>query len=262
MEPLLVSVIIPTRNSGATLERCLHSIMGQTYTRLEVIVIDNKSTDETLEVAKRFGVKLIQAGGERSEQTNIGAKSAQGEYLYRTDGDFVFDPDLISDAVNMVGQGFDAVVVNGTSDDSVSPWAKVRKVERDSYGHDWLRTAASFFRRDVFLELGGFNESITAGEDYDLHNRLVRAGYQVGKIDSRAIHLGEPLHLSEVVHKYIYYGSVIDSFLQENPGKGNWQISPVRWVIIKNIPKFRLGFFRFLVYHYAKYVAALIGWLS
>lgn len=262
MDSELVSVIIPTKNAGRTLEKTLHSLMAQTYEKIEIIVVDNESTDDTRDIAKRFGVSLIAAGNERSQQTNIGVRNSRGEYVWRTDADFVFDPELVSDAVNMIKQGFDAVSVNGTSYEGTSIWAEVRKAERDSLEKDWLRVAACFWKREAFLKLGGFNESMIAGEDTDLHNRAIRAGLRIGHIQAKAVHLGEPLHLSELVRKYVYYGSVIGTFIQENPGKAAWQISPIRVVYLKNLRTFGLNFFPFLLYHYVRYASAVLGYLS
>jgi len=260
----LVSVIVPSRNSAATLGKCLQSLKQQTYPNMEVIVVDNNSGDATRDIAKEFGVRLIVGGHERSEQTNIGARSAAGEFLYRTDADFVFDSSLIARSVGLARQGFDAIIVHGTSDPSVSRWARVRKAERDCFEGDWAHTAASFFRKSAFDSVGGFNERLNAFEDYDLNNRLLRAGFKIGRIDAKAVHLGEPKSLAEVVPKYIYYGNRrnVVEFASMNPGKGLWQISPFRIVYLKNMRKFGLDFFLFLVYYYVKYASALIGFFS
>lgn len=259
----LVSVVVPTRDSAVTLGRCLQSLLEQTYPNIEIIVVDNRSRDETQAIARQFGVKLIVAGTERSEQTNIGAKFASGEYIYRTDADFVFDSTLIAEAVRLCSSGYDAVIVHGTSDPTISYWARVRKIERDCFEGDWAHTAASFFTKEAFSSMGGFNEALTAFEDYDLTNRLLRAGYRIGRISEKAYHLGEPKSLSEIVWKYIYYGdrrNVLE-FAAGSPGKGMWQISPLRLVYIRNLRKFGLDFFPFLIYHYVKYASATIGFL-
>jgi glycosyltransferase involved in cell wall biosynthesis len=246
------------------LGRCLQSIREQTYPNIEIVVIDNQSWDKTQEIAKESGVNLIIAGSERSEQTNVGAKCARGMYLYRTDADFVLDPSLISQAVELSQSGFDAVIVHGTSDSTISRWARVRKAERECFEGDWAHTAASFFKKEAFDSVGGFNEALIAFEDYDLTNRIIRAGFKVGRIDARAVHVGEPKSLAEVVSKYIYYGDRknVTEFASKNPGKGLWQIMPVRLVYIKNLRKFGLDFFPFLVYHYVKYASAVIGFLT
>ncbi|QQR52503.1 glycosyltransferase [bacterium] len=67
-----VSVIIPTRNSAATLDACLKSVAGQTYTPIEIIVVDRDSTDTTKAIAKRFTKHVYNHGPERSAQVNYG----------------------------------------------------------------------------------------------------------------------------------------------------------------------------------------------
>jgi glycosyltransferase involved in cell wall biosynthesis len=59
----LVSVIIPTKNSESTIDYCLRSIRGQTYTNIEVIVVDNYSRDKTEEVAQKYGKVLSKGPG-------------------------------------------------------------------------------------------------------------------------------------------------------------------------------------------------------
>jgi probable beta-1,3-galactosyltransferase len=59
MEKPVVSVIIPTYKSSRTLEKCLESIKNQTYKNIEIIVVDNNSTDNTKEIAKKFTQKVI-----------------------------------------------------------------------------------------------------------------------------------------------------------------------------------------------------------
>lgn len=260
----LVTVIVPTHNSSATLASCLRSVKDQTYSNVELIVVDNHSQDRTGEIARGFGADLIVAGNERSKQTNLGAKAARGKYLYRTDADFVLEAALIERAVRVAESGCDAVIVHGTSDPTISRWARIHTKERECFEGDWAHTAASFFSKAAFEAVGGFNERLTAFEDYDLNNRLVRAGYKVGRIDARAVHLGEPRRLREVVLKYVYYGNRknLMEFASQNPGKGLWQILPLRLVYVRNLRKFGFDFFPFLVYHYVRYASALVGFLS
>jgi len=59
-QKLLVSVIIPTKNSGSTIGNCLESIMTQTYTNIEIVVVDNYSNDNTQEIAEKYTEKVIE----------------------------------------------------------------------------------------------------------------------------------------------------------------------------------------------------------
>ena len=75
----LVSVVVPTRNAGRTVETCLRSIRAQTWPALELIVVDNGSTDATWAVARRHADLALRGGPERSAQRNQGIAHAAGE---------------------------------------------------------------------------------------------------------------------------------------------------------------------------------------
>jgi len=238
--------------------------MAQTYKNTEIIVVDNESTDDTREIARTFDVSLLMSGNERSQQTNTGARHSTGHYIWRTDADCTFDSTLIEEAVQKIEEGFDAITISGTMDTTMGLWSKVRKAERDAVVGDWAHTAPSFFKRDAFFAVGGFNENLNAFEEYDLGNKLVRAGYSIGHINAKWYHLGEPKNLAEVVRKYVFvYGNKrnVREFARGNPGKGMWQIAPLRLVYLKHIRQFGLLFYPFLIYHYVRYTSSLIGYI-
>ena len=259
----LVSVIVPTKNSAATIQRCLQSLIVQTYENIEIIVVDNYSTDETRAVAERYGAKVFLKGTERSAQVNFGVGKAVGKYVYRVDSDFVLQPDVIREAVEACEKhGYDAIAIHNTSDPTVSFWARVRKAERDCYRNDELNVAARFWREDVLKVVKGFDEAIIAADDYDIHNRILRAGFRIGRIKSEEVHIGEPQTLAEVFRKHYYYGKNITKFIQKNPDKALLQLGPFRASYFKNIS----GFFSdpllivgFAIYQVVRYAAAVTG---
>jgi glycosyltransferase involved in cell wall biosynthesis len=264
-EPL-VSIVISTYNSERTLAKCLESIKNQTYKNTEIIVVDKNSRDKTVEIAKSYGAKVFVINAkERSEQKNFGVKQSRGKYVYIVDSDFIVEPEVIEEAIKKCeNENYDAICIHNTSDPTISFWSKVRKLERDCYKNDELNVAARFFKREIFEAIGGFNESLVAGEDYDFHNRLLERGFIIGRIQAQEIHIGEPKSLSEIVKKYYYYGKTIGEFIKANPQKGMKQLSPIRPAFIKNWKEFAkhptlaLGF---IVYQFAKYFSAGLGFL-
>lgn len=224
----LVSVIIPTKNSAEFLERSLASVRAQTYTPIEIIVVDNGSTDRTWEIASRAADTALRGGPERCSQFNAGARAAKGEYLYRIDADFTLAPGVVAEAVAACEAGADAVCVPNRSDTSVSFWSTVRDFERRMYDNEPVLVGARFFRKRVFDAVGGFDETLVAGEDYDLNNRLVAAGYKVVWIAAEETHLGEPKSLGEIARKSYYYGYTFAPFLRKSGARGIGQISPMR----------------------------------
>jgi len=96
---LLVSVIVPARNEEASLGACLQSLVEQTGVKMEIIVVDDGSTDRTREIAQSFaGVKVIQPGPlpegwtGKNNAVSAGAKLVRGEWLLFTDADTVHKP--------------------------------------------------------------------------------------------------------------------------------------------------------------------------
>jgi glycosyltransferase involved in cell wall biosynthesis len=261
-----VSIIIPTKNSAKTLTTCLDSLINQYYKNIEILVIDNHSTDNTLEIARKYTNAVYTFGPERSFQINYGVQMASGKYIYRVDSDFVLERNVIGEAVSMAElNGYGAIIIHNTSDPTVSFWAKVRKFERDMYdsGLDELKIAVRFVRKDVFMSVGGFDTRMISGEDYDLHNRIIEK-CNIGRINAKEMHLGEYKSLREVAKINFFYGKNTGLFLKIYKSRGFRQVSPFRKVYLRNYKKFlrhptlSAGF---IVYQTVKYCSAAIGLL-
>jgi len=233
-----VSVIVPTLNSASVLEQCLKSIAEQTYKNIELIVVDNHSTDATQEIAKKYTPHVYTKGPERSAQVNYGVEKAHGEYVYKVDSDFILDKKVVEECVAKAGEGFEAVVVHNTPDTRVSYIAKIRKFEVDMYKGDLDHSSARFVKKSVYQKIGGFNSKITAGEDYDFQNKLNRAGVKTGFTRTEALHLGEPKHLWPHMKKYYDYGKDFVNYQQANQAESKTQLGFIRPVYKKNWRKF------------------------
>jgi len=263
--PGRVSVIVPTRNSAEFLPHCLDSLYSQTYLDVEVIVVDNYSSDGTREIATSYGCDVYTIGPERSSQVNYGVSQSTGEFIYRVDSDCVVDPIIVEECVSLCRGGAQVVAVWCVSDPTGGFWAAVRHFERRMYLGDPLVVGARFFPRSVFDSLGGFDESLVAGEDYDLHNRALRARMEVAFTNSGEINLGDPRTLSEIVIKAFYYGRQFPAFVAKNPDRGLRQLLPFRGAYVRNARQFvrhpilTLGF---LVMQTSKYLAGAVGYVA
>lgn len=264
MRAPLVSVIIPTKNSSKTLALCCDSIRNQTYKNTEIVVVDNYSSDNTLEIAKRYTTHVYRIAPERSSQINYGVAKSSGEYIYRVDSDFVLEPNIIGEAVYAAeSNNYAAIIIHNTSDPNVSFWARVRKFERDMYDSDNLNIAVRFIRKDAFLSVGGFDVRLVYGEDYDLHNRIIQK-YEIGKINAKEVHLGEYKSIKEIIKVNYYYGKTAALFLKKNRSRGLQQISPIRMVYLRHYKQFlRHPYLAagFLVYQVIRYSSGFIGLL-
>ena len=150
MNNFLVSIIITTKNSSEFLDVCLQSIKNQTYKNIELIVVDNFSTDKTVEIAKKYTDKIFVKGNERSAQFNFGVEKSNGKFIYRVDSDFVLDKEVVQQCLNKINENFDAVVVHNSPDVTVGNVAKIRKFEVDMYKYDITHSAARFLKKEVF----------------------------------------------------------------------------------------------------------------
>jgi glycosyltransferase involved in cell wall biosynthesis len=214
---LLLSVIVPTRNSASTLEACLKSILNQTYPNIELIVVDRDSTDATKRIAQKFTDHIYNYGPERSAQRNFGAKQANGKYLLMIDSDmelakhvveecvheFIQEPRLLSLVVpeESFGQGF---------------WAQCKRLERSFYvGAVWIE-ASRAFRAEIFENLNGYDESLISGEDWDLSRRVDICG-PAGRIKSYIRHNEGRIKLYRLLKKKYYYAQQARAYLMKNP---------------------------------------------
>jgi len=235
----LVSVLAHTRNSQRTIEEHLKSIQGQTYPRIELIVVDNNSTDATIEIAKRFTDQVYNKGPERSAQRNFAAKMASGKYLLVPDSDMILTPRVVEECVAVCENNpkIKAVVIPEESFGK-GFWAKVKAYERSFYlGEDYIE-AARFFDKKVFWEFGGYDENLTGPEDWDLPERIAQK-YQIGRIKSFIHHDEGRVSLVKLMQRKHYYAFKVAPYLEK------WQRGPINRKTIyflrpafwKNIPK-------------------------
>lgn len=222
-----VSVVISTRNAAEPLETCLKSLDKQTVKPTELIIVDRDSTDQTKEVAKKFTDQVYNYGTERSDQRNYGAKKAKGEYLLFLDADMELSKNVIAEAVKKVEKQPEVTAVI-IPEESVGSgfWSQVKSFEKSFYVGDDSIEAPRFIKKDVFLKVGGYDTNLIAGEDWDLHRQLQKAGEKVGRIEALIYHHEGRLTLRKTISKKYYYGSKIKSYLS----KGQFslpQIAPI-----------------------------------
>jgi len=202
----LVSVIVPTRNSARTLEPCLQSIRSQLYHRVELIVVDNHSTDQSLEIARRYGDVIDVAGPERSAQRNRGAWLAHGDYFLFVDSDMTLAPRVVGDCLDAIrASGAPGVIIPEISSGD-GFWARARSLERSCYVGDDTIEAARFFPRVEFEKSGGYDESLVAMEDWDLSMRIA-SGWRLPRTVGEIVHDEGKLRLRDALAKKRYYAA-------------------------------------------------------
>jgi len=218
----LVSIVIPTHNSSATIELLLRSIQGQTYKELELVIVDNNSLDDTLEIAQRFTSQVFCQGPERSANRNRGAKEATGIYLLFLDSDMQLTPRVVEDIVNIFRSDSEkkALVIPEESFGE-GFWAACKKLERSFYiGVPWME-AARAFRIDSYREVGGYDENNTGTEDYDLSHRIEETygKSSIGRIERFIFHNEGRISLLRTCKKKFYYAKKLDVYAGKSANK-------------------------------------------
>ena len=237
----LVSIIIPTRNSGELLENCLKSVRQQTYKNIEVIVVDGKSTDNTINLAKKYKCKIyffspkVKKGAfDASFKRNYGAKKANGEYIYWLDADMELPKSLIEEAVGLCEDGADAVILPEDSF-GIGIWAQAKNLERRCYWGDNTVECPRFFERSIWNSIGGLDESLGAGgDDLDIHQKVLEKGCKVGRTKSIVMHNEGNLKLSKLIKKHFMYGRDTLKYFYKRPKAGIVSYFPVRMAYIRN----------------------------
>ena len=182
----LVSVILPAYNVERFIEKCLDSVLNQTYPTIEIVVSYSESTDNTLSILESYGdfIKLLKFGkNSPAIARNAALVQADGEYISFCDGDDFFAPDKIEKQVALLEQNPDIGLVYTdfiVVDSSGKEITRVHLAEWDR--QSWLSnkfdipTSSVLLRRkilDYVAENGRyFDERLVACEDFDLLIRL------------------------------------------------------------------------------------------
>lgn len=218
MDPL-VSVIIPTKNSARTLERCLESVKSQSYGNIELIVVDNNSTDDTKESAKKYTEKVFNKGPERSAQRNFGVEKSNGEYVVIIDSDMELSKKVIESCVEKIKSAENIVGII-IPEESIGEgfWSQCKRLERSFYVDvEWME-AARFFRKDYYQKIGGYDENMVSGEDWDLSQRIETLG-KIDRIDDFIYHNEGRISLLKTIKKKFYYAGKFAKYTENNLNK-------------------------------------------
>jgi glycosyltransferase involved in cell wall biosynthesis len=179
----LVSVVLATRNEEKNIKRILLDLQKQTYKNIEIIHIDNNSSDKTREISQEIlgndnvynlseHKSLHDVMNYRGCQVNFGVEKSKGDIIFFPDADMTFNKELIKEAVNLLKNQYDALyipeVVLGQG-----LFGKIRNFERSFYNQTCI-DAVRFVKRSIFKQVGGFDEKNIpfAPDDWDLTKTL------------------------------------------------------------------------------------------
>jgi glycosyltransferase involved in cell wall biosynthesis len=182
----LVSVVMPALDEEAFIAEALQSVLAQTYRPVEIIVVDDGSSDRTADIAVEHGVRVVRRphGGQAAAR-NAGVAVARGAYWAIFDADDVMPPERLSRQVAYLEEHPELGIVLGLAEAFVSPGEPrpphFNPIWDDGpYRGHWGTLLA---RRSVADLVGPFNEALALGEDVEWMGRANAAGVPVGYVD-------------------------------------------------------------------------------
>lgn len=219
----LVSIIISTRNEAPVIERCLKSIKKQSYDNLELIVVDNFSTDDTVRLATPFVDVIERFGSERSSQRNRGIALAHGSFVLVIDADMELSSSVVEECVGALKPESRAVVIPEKSVGSTL-WARCKALEKTIYLGSPELEATRFFDIELIRAVGGYDETLFAWEDWDLSQRIDLLTRR-SRVNAPIIHHEGDLSLWRTFAKKRYYGSLFLQYRAKHPAAARQQVS-------------------------------------
>lgn len=188
----MVSVIIPTYNRANSIENSIRSVLNQTYTDFEIIVVDDASQDNTEEVVKSINDNRIlyirnnENYGVASAR-NIGAQYVKGEFIAFNDSDDIWHCDKLekqmkvmmqNDDCKLVYCAFNRTFIDGTSMRIPNVDEEISDLEGNIFNQllkrNTISTQTMLIRTDCFRNIGGFKDELRCYDDYEIALRIAK----------------------------------------------------------------------------------------
>jgi len=213
MEKPLVSVIIPTHNRASRLSKAVNSVLSQTFSNLEVIIVDDCSTDNTANKAQELIQQDQRVKYFKQEQNqgapaarNRGIKAAQGKYIGLLDDDDQYLPEKIeqqvkvfenaSDDVGLVYGGFKNIVLNSDREDRVKKPKERGDITKALLEKCFIGSPTVLIKKECFGKVGYFDEKLQSCQDWDMWFRIAqkfKADYAKEIVANYYFHDGEQI---------------------------------------------------------------------
>ncbi|HET9837525.1 MAG TPA: glycosyltransferase [Candidatus Angelobacter sp.] len=246
---VLVSIVIPALNEEKMIGRCLEALAKMDFAkeRFEVILVDNGSTDRTREIAESFrdrlNLRILEKRGVRiSALRNFGAQEARGGIVAFLDADCLAPKDWLERMIALVpAQGAGIVGAHYLLPENSTwvgrTWHRYQEAEkRGEVSH--VPAGDLIMRREDFLRIGGFDESIQTNEDYELCERARANGLTVRAVpEIGVVHLGTAQSLRAFFRKQAWHGThVVKVFLRNISGSDNWKaVAFAGWILFGSL---------------------------
>jgi glycosyltransferase involved in cell wall biosynthesis len=225
---LLVSVVIPTKNSSKTLESCIQSIQKQSYPNIETIIVDSKSNDDTLNISNSLGCKqVISTNWKLLGARYEGLKVATGDYVLMLDSDQILEKSAIERCV-VLAQRYDMLCLEEMPYEPRTFVEKLNQADRQLIHHEfdiqkhplYGTLLARFYRRDILEKTFKHIPSVLLPfvVFYDhaiIYYEAWKVSNNVGIVPNALWH-NEPTTITELLRKNFRYGKSTKTLLKSN----------------------------------------------
>ncbi|MCC6444216.1 MAG: glycosyltransferase family 2 protein [Armatimonadetes bacterium] len=252
-EPHFVTVIIPERNEEQYIERCLRSVLEQTYPldRLEILVVDGMSADSTRSIVESLArshqnIRLLD-NPQRIVPTamNIGLREAKGDIIIRVDGHCFLRPDYIEqcmDALERTGAECvggsietigETIPARGIAAAMRSPFGVGNAAFRYATEERYVDTLAfGAYRREVFERIGLFDEELVRDQDDEMNFRLIQSGGKIFLTPKIQASYFSRSSLKSLWSQYYQYGYWKVRVIQKRGRPASWRhLIPATFVV-------------------------------
>jgi len=262
----LVTVIVPTYMSEKHIERCLRSIKKQTYKKIEIFVVDQSSSDKTVEKARKFTKNIIMREKPKfysppSLSRNMGANKSKGEFLLHIDSDQELHPKLIEDCVNVSRDKGHAGMIIHEKDIGLNFWSECRALEKEAMIDDPYMETTRWISKKAFNKIKGFDVSLESGEDWDITARTKEVG-SVGYAKFFIAHHTGKKDILKNFKKMFDYGRTFGRYIEKHPELSGKQLTPFRhaykkhWKLFAKKPILTGGF---IILKFSEFLGAFLG---
>ena len=230
--PVGVSVVVPAYNEESKIATCLKAIFSSNYPRekIEVIVVDDGSSDKTVEVAKKFGARIFKLRhGGKVEALNLGISKARNEYVVTVDADTVVQKDALVELVKEISSdakiGSVSGIVKPINTNSITSIFQsveylylyfIKKSFSSFFGSSpGICGALACYRKNVLTKIGGFPKR-TFSEDFDISLLIKKANYSVVFANKAMGETFVPASLGTLIEQRMRWGQGVLQSIENN----------------------------------------------